>query len=36
MPTIIIKSADKGSAMVVWHREDYLKESKQFGGLRCL
>ena len=32
MPTIIIKSADKGSA----HRDDYLKESKQFGGLRCL
>ena len=26
-PTIIIKGGDKGSAVVVWHREDYLKES---------
>ena len=26
-PTIIIKGADKGSAVVVWDREDYLKEA---------
>ena len=26
-PTIIIKEADKGSAVVVWDREDYLKEA---------
>ena len=25
--TIIIKSADKGSGVVVWDREDYLKEA---------
>ena len=32
-PTIIIKGADKGSAVVVWDREDYLKEaSKQLEG----
>ena len=30
-PTIIIKGADKGSVVVVWNREDYLKEAyKQF------
>ena len=30
--TIIIKGADKGSAVVVWDREDYIKEAeKQFG-----
>ena len=30
--TIIIKEADKGSAVVVWDREDYLKEvEKQLG-----
>ena len=29
---IVIKSADKGSAVVVWDREDYLKEAeKQLG-----
>ena len=26
-PSIIIKGADKGSAVVVWDREDYLKEA---------
>ena len=26
-PTIIIKGADKGSIVVVWDREDYLKEA---------
>ena len=26
-PTIIIKGADKGSAVVVWDRDDYLKEA---------
>ena len=26
-PTIIIKGADKGSAVVVWDREDYLNEA---------
>ena len=26
-PTIIIKAADKGSAVVFWDREDYLKEA---------
>ena len=26
-PTIIIKGADNGSAVVVWDREDYLKEA---------
>ena len=26
-PTIIIKGADMGSAVVVWDREDYLKEA---------
>ena len=26
---IIIKSADKGSAIVVWNREDYLKEAQE-------
>ena len=31
-PSIIIKSADKGSAVVVWGRDDYLKEAdKQLG-----
>ena len=29
---IVIKSADKGSAVVVWDREDYIKEAeKQLG-----
>ena len=29
---IVIKSADKDSAVVVWHREDYIKETeKQLG-----
>ena len=26
-PAIIIKGADKGSAVVVWDREDYLREA---------
>ena len=26
-PSIIIKGADKGSVVVVWEREDYLKET---------
>ena len=26
--TIIIKEADKGSGVVVWDREDYLKEAE--------
>ena len=26
-PTIIIKGTDKGSEVVVWNREDYLKEA---------
>ena len=26
-PTLTIKGADKGSAVVVWDREDYLKEA---------
>ena len=26
-PSIIIKEADKGSAVVVWDREDYLREA---------
>ena len=26
-PSIIIKGADKGSVVVVWDREDYLKEA---------
>ena len=26
-PSIIIKAADKGSVVVVWDREDYLKEA---------
>ena len=31
-PSIIIKGADKGSVVVVWDREDYLKEAyKQLG-----
>ena len=31
-PTIIIKEADKGSGIVIWDREDYLKEAqKQLG-----
>ena len=31
-PNIVIKSADKGSAVVVWDREDYLQEaSNQLG-----
>ena len=30
---IVIKGADKGSAVVVWDREDYIKEAeKQLGG----
>ena len=30
--SIVIKSADKGSAVVVWDREDYIKEAeKQLG-----
>ena len=30
--SIVIKSADKGSAVVVWDREDYIKEvEKQLG-----
>ena len=28
-PTIIIKGADKGSAVVVWDREDYVKETSK-------
>ena len=28
-PTVIIKGADKGSAVVVWDREDYLKEASK-------
>ena len=29
---IVIKGADKGSAVVVWDKEDYIKEAeKQFG-----
>ena len=28
-PTIIIKGADKGSAVVVWDRGDYLKEASK-------
>ena len=28
-PTIIIKGADNGSAVVVWDREDYLKEASK-------
>ena len=28
-PTVIIKGADKGSAMVVWDRGDYLKEASK-------
>ena len=28
-PTIIIKGADKGSAVVVWDRDDYLKEASK-------
>ena len=29
---IVIKSADKGSAVVVWDRDDYIKEAeKQLG-----
>ena len=31
-PSIIIKEADKGSCVVVWDREDYLKEA---GGQLC-
>ena len=27
--TIIIKDADKGSAVFIWDREDYLKEAKK-------
>ena len=27
-PSIIVKEADKGSAVVVWDREDYLREAK--------
>ena len=26
--TIVIKGADKGSAVVVWDREDYIKEAE--------
>ena len=26
---IILKSTDKGSAIVIWDRDDYLKECKQ-------
>ena len=30
--SIVIKSADKGSTVVVWNREDYIKEAeKQLG-----
>ena len=28
-PTIITKGADKGPAVVVWDREDYLKEASR-------
>ena len=28
-PAIVMKSADKGSAVVVWDREDYLKEASK-------
>ena len=28
-PNIIIKGPDKGSAVVVWNREDYLKEASK-------
>ena len=28
-PTIIIKGADKGSAVVAWDRDDYLKEASK-------
>ena len=32
LKSIVIKSADKGSAVVVWDREDYIKEAeKQLG-----
>ena len=27
--TIVIKSADKGSVVVVWDREDYIKEAEK-------
>ena len=27
--TIVMKSADKGSAVVVWDREDYIKEAEK-------
>ena len=26
---VIIKPADKGSAVVIWHRKDYLKETEK-------
>ena len=28
---IVIKAADKGSALVVWDREDYIKEAEKVG-----
>ena len=28
-PTIIIKGADKGSAVIIWDREDYIKEASK-------
>ena len=28
-PTIIIKDAEKGSEVVIWDREDYLKEASK-------
>ena len=28
--TIVIKEADKGSAVVVWDRDDYIQEIKEF------
>ena len=30
--SIVIKSADKGSAVVVWDREDYIKEPEKQQG----
>ena len=35
-PTIIIKGADKDSAVVIWNREDYLKEASKQLEDRCL
>ena len=36
-PSIIIKEADKGSCVVVWDREDYLREDylREAGGQLC-